>query len=270
MKHSFLMVYEHPHKEIVTSVFSIYFEGENLEPSQPHFMPRLRTNPDDKALIMSIEVVFALNHYPQDIVVNISDLFPPTKNREEHIHPDYTGRCFFTIPAGHNGAIHRPISMVYQPNMVNLGVNICTYAGIEDHIAGARSTVASSTTLNTDSYQVFRATDPIVIFLVSHSHNMTDFVPADMILIKEGDETFYMLSKSIIANVQRFFRNTIYPLFHYTKFENTKVTAKRDDEQHQQAAEGRKQIAYAVFEVQYVLIRPTIPQTKARSILLKK
>lgn len=261
----------------MTRTFSIYFRGDDLIPqgreerSDEETIPLFASPPlreDSKALILSIEVPFASNDYDEDILVEISNLFPVKKS--DSSHPDNNGgRCSIVIGARFKGQLFNPYHEMYQPNLVNLGVNICTYAGIEDHILNARSTVISGSVMETDDYECYRETDPIVVFLVTHSYNMTDFVPADMLPVKDMTEPrCFMLSKKIVKRVKRFFRNTVFPLFNYTTLEHARIGAKRMKEDGDR--DGKFKALFIVIQIQYILIKPTIPAYKAKTTLLRK
>ncbi len=220
MHHHHLVEYKPPHREHV-SVTDLVCIGRDIDPR--HQLPNgrgricpIKLKQGQRAIVLRISLLYTHSDATSSTTIKIAPFFSEEGGVEGH--PDHAGgACLFTIPAGRRGAIPKADQLIYEPNLVNTPIPVLQYAGLEHLIA---CTEVVSTSLidipRPADYQVFPYSDPFVVFLVKHSHLFDKFEASDVMMIDLGTKPIYKVRTQLVERVKQFFRNSIFPLLHYT------------------------------------------------------
>jgi hypothetical protein len=151
-------------------------------------------------------------------------------------HPDQTGVAEVVL-AG-DGEVPKHDTLVYEPNWANLGFDAMPYAGLEDAIAGARSSVAG----NSAGLVLFDKNDPFADFVMRHGPRFgLDLQP-------QVDGEYYAFAQAGVEKVQAWFGEQLMPLFRYTEGAGLRVTW-----------EAAVKPVVAMFRLDYAVIRRGVP-----------
>lgn len=320
--HHYLNNFEEPRKEDRSAAFLVRFTlvagpeegGARLVPEPRYrgddgtcvFFRELasKMRNDQKAIITSIAVTFNSNDMNHAHVFYIRDMFetrapppPPPQphedeeeegdEEEEVPHPDKTGATSFVVPARMNRPVPRAERTVYEPNLVNLGINVLQYAGMERSILHAGSSVLPATAedilggpdgATAQRYEVFGAGDPVAVFIIQHRGTL-ECMESDIIEQSgEGGSVIYIIAKTLLARVRELFRTAIFPLLLYTCFDRIHMTWKRPSEgearamyvEHREALEGGRPedapTLMMLITVDYILVTPGVHMFKTRTV----
>jgi len=221
-----LLSYTPPDREVRTleDVVSMHLmENERLECDPFHYggqlFPQLRLQKDERAIILSIKLKWCANNTGRDVHFEVHDLFR-TRNNGRSEHPDNTGKVTLVIPARHCGAVPALSQNVYQPNLVNLGIPVIQYAGMEESILNARSTaiLMEGQQHRNDEYEVFHQSDPLLVFLLRHMNAWPSVSAQDVLRLK--DMSMYRVKRSAVNVARSVFEKAVFPLFCYTHKDN--------------------------------------------------
>jgi hypothetical protein len=306
--HHYLNDFEEPRKESRSAAFLVRFTlitsdgGVNLVPEPRYRSPvdgtscvffrelASKMRDDQKAIITSIAVTFNSNDMDHRHVFRIMDMFEAqtTLHIEEEGHPDKTGTTSFVVPARMNKPVPRAERNIYEPNLINLGINVLQYAGMEAAILNQRSSVLPATAedilgvpngADAHSYEVFRAGDAIAVFIVQHRGILecTDLDVSER-PGEDGGAAIYVISKRVLARVRDLFRVAIFPLLLYTRFDRAHMVwdppseevGRALYEEHKEALEGGKAenapTLMMLITVDYILVTPGVPMFKTKTL----
>lgn len=208
-------------REIIT--MHLLQDGGTLECDPFHQQGRVFTNlglrPGDRALILSLRLTYSANNSGRDVHLDLCNVFEARKGNTTK-HPDVTGVIHIVIPARHNGVVPESAQMIYRPNLVNLGVPIIQYAGMEEAILNARSSAITVEAAHDEagrrpSYQVFQEGDALLVYMQQHAHLWKHQIgPQDIVQLKSGG--YYKVSNEAVRLAQSVFKTALFPLFCYT------------------------------------------------------
>jgi hypothetical protein len=119
----------------------------------------------------------------------------------------------FSIPHSVHGETN---TLIYQTNLLNLGLDALAYAGLEDSISQARSFVVSWPDEEA-TFDLFKPSDPFVVFLLQNVTLFKNLDPKQDIAMSEDvdGKPLYRVSRRAVRRVREFFKNTFFPLFKY-------------------------------------------------------
>lgn len=112
-----------------------------------------------------------------------------------------------------NARIPAEDGLLYQPNMMNLGISLLPYIGLESHILQARSTCVTPHGIDRE-FVAFKSSDAFIVFLL-HNKNHFDLLHADDIKTS-ADGHIYFVRSPLVQRVQKFFTNVVFPHIKYT------------------------------------------------------
>lgn len=250
----FLTVFEQPAKNIksVTDVILFRKVDGRMVPDAHHsdmMVCPLTLGLHDKALILKVAILYTHNETARPFSCTLGPMFDPDESVEDAdtLHPDHTGVIKFILPGRRwHGIIEPTASVIYEPNLTNLSINILQYAGLESHILEARSTTVGVHGTSND-YTLFNVTDPLFVFLMAHKNHFPELTSDE---IKKRTDTIYSVSKVLVKRVQQFFRNAIFPLLHYTKMKKLQFTCNFE------AHEELPDLLMAQISVDYMIVSP--------------
>lgn len=212
----------------------------------------------EKAFILKIKTLYTHNDSLQSIILTC-------KLDSTTTALGSSGTCSIVIPGnGFRGVVDPNSSLVYEPNMVNLGMDLFYYIGMEDHILKKKSTVVAPDGIDKKSYDVFRFTDPLVVFLLQYRHKFENLRSDDIMQTKE-DATIYLVKKSLVERVQQLFQNAIFPLFKY-KTDNTFELDLVKNKEQPLVGEG---FVMVQVQIDYMVVSPRIINYETEGIKLK-
>lgn len=232
MKQHFLNDFTVPEKRLekVTDVVTLHLlsDGKSVEFDSWHcggrVFSKLGLRQGERAVILSVKMTYASNSTKAPVKLCLQNLFQPRKGTSKH--PDVTGHVAFHVPANQASVVSKVHQTIYEPNLRNLGVDILPFAGLEDSISDARSTVVleegdigslSASSMDRGSaYELFRQSDPILVFMLTHSqawHN-NELGPQDITYLKSAG--VYKVKRPALEQARSFFKRAIFPLFCYT------------------------------------------------------
>lgn len=218
-----------------TLVDCITLRGRDLRPdSAAHcdgkvFAPLGLLN-DERALLLSIEKLYCVNHMGRAVKFDIDMCFDSvaalaaTAVETASLHPDIVGSVTtYAYPtstelcnAGVVPAAHR---CVYRANLASVRYDVIQYAGKEESILNARSSVVLTPTVAptpaAHQFEVFHQTDPFLVFLLQNRPRFKTIADADVRPLA-GAPQHYRVAKHAVALVKQFFADAVFPLFHYT------------------------------------------------------
>lgn len=274
----YLNHFERPNKTIRSTTESIcLFFDTNGELHSTHktkdSLFRLATldfdpSREEKALILSVKMLYSHNDYNDVWTWEVEKLFDQKKEEEEEekkkekgkYHPDFTGKLRLVIPGCEFKGVLKPEdNLVYEPKLVHLGTPILLYAGLENHILGARSTCITPAGIFYD-YQAFCNNDPFIVFLLENKDKFDEINAQD---IKQGNHKTILVKRPLVRRVQQFFQNALFPLFRYVS-KNTVITFEWPKEQWPKTSG----FINVIIQVDYLVITPQIPKYKTHETTL--
>ena len=177
-------------------------------------MCQLQMNARDKAIILGTSLVYVHNDHNETLVLETDPLFPPTDDKHNSGHPDFTGKVTICIPGDKwAGEVPARDQEIYKPNMYSLGIKVLQYAGMEAQILGARSTCLRPYGIQ-EEYEAFALTDAIAVYLLENKHLFKGLRSDDM--MSYGDAGIVLIKQTLVDVAKEHFRNIILPLLHYT------------------------------------------------------
>lgn len=237
----------------------------------------------ERAIILSIRLVYCSNNTGRDVHLQICNLFDADAAAAAaslEVHPEKTGTARVVLPARHRGEMPKRRQLVYEPNLVNLGINVLHYAGLEDSIECARSSAVYPGDLQKSrrEFELFKMSDPLLVFALQHRNHFPDISAQDIVQFKDG---YYKMKQSAADRVRFFFKKTVFPLFHYTRPEHVisltwnpemqpppalpphLLLLQKEDEEAATAAAGEEVMsgfAMIVFtlEMEYIVVTPNL------------
>lgn len=209
--------------------------------------------PGDRAIILKISELYTHSDLEVPILLETQPLF---EKQQETGHPDYTGSVLLPIPGTRPaGVIPKEARVLYEPNLINAGIPVLQYAGMENAILEARSSCLTSNMEHHEtSHMAFLQTDPLVAFLLAHKQHFKG-IDSDEIRLTGAstDQPVYLIKHRLVERIQKFFSNHIFPLFHYTQEQKllwkmpTHVVAKPSDR------------IMILISVDYMVVTPSVP-----------
>ena len=225
-----LLTYKSPERQVkqcedIVSMHLMSGETSHLECDPFHYggriFPQLRLQPGERAVILSIKLKWCSNNTGRDVHFEVHDMFR-TRMSGKSAHPDNTGVVTLMIPARHCGPVPTISQNIYEPNLVNLGIPIIQYAGMEESILNARSTAIlteGSEHRNTE-YEVFHQSDPLLVFLLRHMNAWSKDTIGAQDVLRLKDMNMYKVKRTAVKAARDIFERAIFPLFCYTHPEN--------------------------------------------------
>lgn len=212
-----------------------------------------------RAIIVKMELLYTHNECDTQFLVDVGPVFEGDNTHLEAAHPDKTGIIRFMIPGKRShGVIDPGMRIIYQPNLVNLGINLLQYAGMENAILEARSTVVSHNGILNSGYMAFMLTDPLIGFLLTHKQHFTALHARDIIKQNDG---IYLVRTPLVIQVQDFFRDTIFPHLKYTTVKNLPLKCHFLGHQCPDTL-------MVMVSTDYMIVSPQIPTYKTKDIKL--
>lgn len=276
----YLNHFERPNKTIRSTTESICFFfdtkgelysthrkiGENKDSSFRLATLDFDPSREEKALILSVKMLYSHNDYDDVWTWEVEKLFDQKKEEEEETketqkhHPDSTGKLRLVIPGCEFKGVLKPSdSLVYEPKLVHLGTPVLLYAGLENHILGARSTCVTPAGICYD-YQAFCNNDPFIVFLLENKDKFDEINAQD---IKQGENKTILVKRPLVRRVQQFFQNALFPLFRYVS-QTPVITFEWPKEQWPKTSG----FINVIMQVDYLVITPQIPKYKTHEITL--
>ncbi len=211
----------------------------------------LGLKPHEKAFILNIKTLYTHNDFMDSVILECV-LFP-----EES--------CTLVIPGnGFRGVVDPSSNLVYEPNMINLDINLFPYIGMEQHILNKKSTCVTPEGIDSKSYDAFRFTDPLIVFLLQYRHKFDTLRSDDIIQLKD-DNTIYLVKKSLVERVQLLFKNAIFPLFKYKTENEFELKVKEPG-----VTKGlQNMFVMAQVQIDYIKIAPRMATYEIEGIKLK-
>lgn len=262
----FLTHIEWREKEIRTVTDAIIFHKNSagvMIPDARHsdncICPLTLKDHSQRVIIIKMELLYTHNECDTQFLADIGPVFHAENTQSEHAHPDKTGVIRFMIPGKRCcGVIDPGMRIIYQPNLVNLGINLLQYAGMENSILEARSTAISQKGILNSGYMAFMLTDPLLGFLLTHKQHFTALHAKDII---KQDDGIYLVRTPLVTQVQEFFRDTVFPHIKYAMV--TSLPLKCHFLGHQVP-----DTLMLMVSTDYMVISPQIPTYKTSDIKL--
>lgn len=186
---------------------------------------------DERALLLSIEKLYCVNHMGRAVKFDIDLCFDPvvaalaaTTATTASLHPDIVGSVTtYAYPTStelcNTGVVPAAHRCVYRANLASVRHNVIQYAGKEESILNARSSVVLTPTVAptpaAHQFEVFHQTDPFLVFLLQNRPRFKTIADADVRPLA-GAPQHYRVAKHAVALVKQFFADAVFPLFHYT------------------------------------------------------
>jgi hypothetical protein len=264
--HHFLSQIEWPEKEIRTVTDVIIYRRTMFNQMVPDALHsdnticKLDLKTNQRAFIIKVQVLYTHNETDDPIVADIGPMFHVDHMPEnpEECHPDKTGVTRFMIPGKRwTGVVHPDARVLYEPNLVNVGINILQYAGIENAILEARSTVISPTGVVSGGYRAFTTTDPLLMFYLTHKQHFEELHAND---IRQQTQTVYVVRQELVQRIQDFFRDTVYPHLLYTTARALPLKCN---------FEHMPETVMVMISTDYMVISPQKPVYKTSDVRLK-
>lgn len=179
----------------------------------------LNLAPGDRAIVLSVDMTYYTNdtQCPIEMVLDLnwqSRCGDHSKN-----HPDSTGLVRFILNPGHGGSVAKDDQKLYEPNFLNLGFNLLPFAGLEHSILNPHSWQVDQQTNAAQEeplYEVFSLTDPLIVFIDENRQHLSKWIKQSDIFIAK-DRMHYMVQRDALKRIRQFFKDTVFPLLHYTK-----------------------------------------------------
>ncbi len=216
-----LVNYEPPPKDIRTSedivVFFIHKKGITTDDRHKTDLPgifqtcKLDLKPGEKAFILEFSLLRSQNDYTNLVTWDVDPFFDEEEPAADEEHYKRSGACIGVV-ADWSGSLNKDASIIYKPNVTNLGFPIIQYIGSEGHILSARSTCVGVNGVS-EEYQVFNHSDPFVVFVLTNRDRFADLKSDDIKLL---DATKYVMKKAFVEQVQKIFRLGVFPFIKYT------------------------------------------------------
>lgn len=221
---------------------------------------------EEKAFILKVQILYSHNDYDDFWEWEVEKLFDYNGCGEgveedgSSKHPDSTGRLKLVVPGCRfKGCINPEDRLVYEPKVVHLDVSIFHYVGLEQHILGARSTCLTHAGI-AHEYVAFANTDPFIVFLLEYKHKFDETNAHD---IKRYEKNV-LVKRHLVKRVQKFFQDTMFPLFHYVAKDSTLVFKWPKEKRPQ-----TRGFINVMIQVDYIVITPEIPKYKLQGTTLK-
>ena len=205
----------------------------------------------EKAFILNIRTIYTHNDFMESVLLECP-LFPLES-------------CTLVVPGnGFRGVVDPSSNLVYEPNMLNLGINLFPYIGMEQHILNKKSTCVTPEGIDSKSYDAFKFTDPLVVFLLQYRHKFDTLKSDDIVQFKD-DNSIYLIKKSLVERVQQLFKNAIFPLFQYKTDNEFELKVKEPG-----VAKGLPNMFVMVqVQIDYIKIAPRMANYEVDGIKLK-
>jgi hypothetical protein len=229
-RHHHLVEYTHPHSDIRTVTECVVLTCD----SDTHSVHADRRHDDgdggfracgialdserrkERGILLRLEMLYTLSDLDEPLEVEAYDMFDERAGGEG-VHPDFTGTVRFAVAGGGQaGVIAKHDRLIYEPNFLNLGVNLLPFVGAEHHILEARSSCVSSDE-NHDAC-VFSYTDPLVVFLMAHRAHFRATADDDIVSTTRPQQgPVYAIRRALVRRVQDFFRTAVYPQIRHVR-----------------------------------------------------
>lgn len=207
----------------------------------------------EKAFILNIKTLYSHNDYAESFVFELNML------------QDSDESCVVVIPGEcYKGPVDPTFSMLYEPNIINMNINMFPYIGVEHFILNKRSICITPEGTDVKSYEAFYFTDPLVVFLLNYRHKFETLRSDDISQSKE-DPRIYLVKKSLVEDVRRIFKNAVFPNFKYKTDNHFTLTLKSP--KNILNVQKNKFIMIMV-QVEYMIISPQLLGYEADGIKL--
>lgn len=169
-----------------------------------------------RIVILGIYNLFLFNEVNEGLDINVGGLFDLTKARanQDKPHPDDTGSIVIACPSKFNGPVEAANRKQYVPRISKN--DIIMYAGMENAIL--EPTTVSLQQEDEQVLEVFETTNPVVTFADEHAKELGAL---DM---EKFDSGYRRIGNESMERIREFFRNTIFDLMRYTRFEDCSVS----------------------------------------------
>ena len=183
----------------------------------------LHLAPGDRAIILSVDLTYYTNdtQCPIEMVLDLkfASVPPPAEGGFGGKHPDSTGLVRFILNPSHPGRVAKEDQRLYEPNFLNLGVNLLPFAGLEHAIMNPRSwqvNQQSNASQEEPLFEMFTRTDPLIVFIDEHRQHFSAWLKQSDITMTK-DQMHYMVQRDALKRIRQFFKDAVFPLFHYTR-----------------------------------------------------
>lgn len=283
-----LVTHTFPHREArtVTDVVTFHMVNGKLVPDERHRVKGaahliqvcpLKLKEHECAIISGFDLVYALNDFDVFLEFCVEPMFQVhpeadytpedyvVETPEGEKHPDETGTPQFVVPARrYDGVIHPDERCIYRPRYMDLGFNVPAYIGLETHILNARSTcVVQQGVTFSQEYEPFMPTDPFAVYLMQNRHLFAELRDDDICLSQtsgEGESDIYLIRKTLVERVKDFFREALFPLFHYTRNDAVRFAWKtRPSIENTRCSHP---VVTLMFQLDYIVVSPQIASVK--------
>lgn len=292
MKQIYLTQFQHSKRETRTVTDLVCFsviqgrlvpDERHCVKGQPHLIQvcPLGLKPHERAIITGFDLVYALNDFDIELDFYVEPMFsvdPSTPYNPDDLvvedvetgerHPDETGGTpMFRVPQrGSDGIVHPDLQCIYKPRYMDLGFNVPAYAGLEHSILNANSTCLTDQGMDR-GYIAYMPTDPLMVFILQNRHLFKELRDTDLCLCKTEMGIVHLVKRSFVERVQAFFKDTLFPLFHYTTNDYVRFAWKtQPTTQHTQCTHP---IVSIMFQLDFIVVSPHVPNVKTRQIKLK-
>lgn len=218
-------------------------------------VPSARLQSGDRVLLLSLELQWASNDLATDVVFAISR---PT---------DSIPLCKMRIPAGFAGRVPEIDSLLWRPSWASgdFKHDISQYAGMEAAILNAHSSALGSSVAVCD-FELFRACDPFLVFLLKHRGKFPDLRPSDVALAthdayRAPEDVLWRVSRSAMDRVQRFFRTAVFEQLRYDTDTALVIDEPECAPAAAAAATGERFAGVtALLTLRYMIVSPSVPK----------
>lgn len=282
--HHHLIKYNLPEKQAKSAEDCICFHmmkdntnqlfADGRHPQGQHVL-NLNLAPSERAIVLGIEVLYYTNDTKTliEMVLDLKFVRPPAGGADSgrntsSRHPDSTGLVRFILEPGHKGQVAKVNRKLYEPNFINLGLNVLPFAGQEESILNARSfAIASADSSLQHDYELFGRSDPFIVFVIENRQHFNWLRQSDILLCK--DNIHYKVQKDALQRVRAFFRDAIFPLFKYThqssftlswKALSQHVIDENNDYEDDVLQNDGFSMVVVMLKVDYVVIKPDLAQ----------
>lgn len=254
--HHYLIEYQHHKKELHNAVDCVCFhllkdslllESDARHPNGSQLFDFKLKRSTDKVLILSVDLVYCTNDTGQDVEMHLES-------------------TRFVIPKNANGMVPANDQRIYEPNLVNLGLNIQHYAGLEESILNARSFSVDACTYPNE---IFLPTDPLIVFMCQYRSKLPWIRVDDIVQVKNG--THYRVNKECLDKTRTFFQEAIFPLFHYVRTNSLNLTWKKQIEPKEDEERKRNDgfaMIVCYFRIDYILLTEEMPKISIKQTRL--
>lgn len=244
-------------------VDTLCFNGTYGTPDQRHAnfhcLP-IRLQPGEKALILSIQLLYCTNDTDQEWRFQLSGELWDGQNGVPPLS--------IVVPPHAKGAVPSLDRLVYRNEVVAKAPEFIQYLGQEHAILGAHSTCVGGGGASAD-FQLFREKDPFLQFLRAHWSTFPELNEFDIQLADDEKEPIYQVSQRAVERVTHFFKTVFGKIRYKTRSDESPLSLRcPEKERFILPGDGAEAVTAAfsgvviMLSLDYVVVAPAAPKCR--------